>query len=118
MRVNPDLGAAFELDLPGIAPWDSNVDAIDTRARRSAIWSFKNAADKGVVPPMLILHCEEDKRVPFEQAVAFRRALQHHKLPFEFVSYPREGHRMVEYMHMKDRMERALRWANTYISPV
>ena len=67
---------------------------------------------------MLILHCEEDKRVPFEQAVAARRALQYHNLPFEFVSYPREGHRMVEYMHVRDRIERFLRWADTYISPL
>lgn len=119
MCFTSDLGMTFELEFAGTVPWDSLVDATGSRSRSSAIWSFKKAVDQGgVVPPMLILHGEEDERVPFEQAVAVRRALQYHKLPFEFVSYPREGHEIVERMHVKDRIERVLRWADTYLSPL
>lgn len=118
LRFTSDMGLTFERGQPGEAPWDSDVRSTTARTRRGAIWCFKNAIDSGVVlPAMLIMHCEQDKRVPIEQAVAMRRALQYHGLPFEFVSYPREGHRMVERMHVRDRMVRALRWADTYISP-
>ena len=68
-----------------------------------------------MIPPVLILHGEKDIRVPLEQAVAFRRALQHARLPFEYVVYPREGHIFSERRHWVDMAERVLRFVDTHI---
>lgn len=42
--------------------------------------------------PMLIVHGEEDRRVPFSQATALRKALTAGNHPFEWLSRPGEGH--------------------------
>ena len=117
MTLTSDLGSTFEADLAGKAPWDS--DEGDTSGRTgSAIWEFKAAADKGVIPPMLILHGEKDARVPLEQSVGFRRALESRGLPFEMVVYPREPHVIKERKHLVDMAERVLRFVDVHIGGV
>ncbi len=119
--LGSDLGATDQRELAGrIAPWET--DASDTRARRgSAIWEMKHAVDEAkrrgnmVIPPMLILHGEADPRTPYWQAVAFRRALRWHGLPFEFVTFPGGGHLPTAWRHQMDIIRRVARWAETYI---
>jgi dipeptidyl aminopeptidase/acylaminoacyl peptidase len=65
---------------------------------------------------MLILHGEKDDRVPITQAWGFRRALDEAGLPFEFVTYPREGHSFRERKHIEDLMRRVLRFLRMYLS--
>jgi dipeptidyl aminopeptidase/acylaminoacyl peptidase len=38
------------------------------------------------------------------------QALTDHNVPVEYVSYPREGHRIAEPAHQRDLLERNLRW--------
>jgi len=64
---------------------------------------------------MLILHGEKDERVPLEQAVGMRKAMEDNGLTFEYVVYPREGHIIKERKHLTDMAERVLRWADMYI---
>jgi dipeptidyl aminopeptidase/acylaminoacyl peptidase len=41
---------------------------------------------------VLIVHGEDDRRVPFSQAKELRAAMQEKKLPYEWLSKPGEGH--------------------------
>jgi dipeptidyl aminopeptidase/acylaminoacyl peptidase len=99
----------FESGLTGKAPWKCAKG--DTSGRSgSALWEFKDAAEGSVIPRMLILHGEKDERVPIEQAVGFRRALESAELPFEMVVYPREGHVFKERKHLIDMGGRVVRF--------
>jgi dipeptidyl aminopeptidase/acylaminoacyl peptidase len=44
------------------------------------------------------------------------RALVDHQVPVEYVIYPREGHGITEPKHVKDLMERNLRWFLDWLS--
>lgn len=101
-----------EADLAGGAPWDVDADEggddqdskwiRDTQGRRgSALWHMKN-----VKIPVLILHGEEDVRVPLSQAVAFYRGCLHNNVPVKMVTYPREGHGFTERKHVIDLWSR------------
>jgi dipeptidyl aminopeptidase/acylaminoacyl peptidase len=68
------------------------------------------------IPPVLILHGEKDQRVPITQSWVLRRALDEAGLPFEFVTYPREGHHFTERKHVEDLMERILRVVRMHLS--
>ncbi|CAM5485220.1 Peptidase S9 prolyl oligopeptidase catalytic domain-containing protein OS=Rhodanobacter lindaniclasticus OX=75310 GN=B1991_04975 PE=4 SV=1 [Rhodanobacter lindaniclasticus] len=48
-------------------------------------------ADK-ISVPVLLIHGEDDKRVPFAQAKAMRAALDATHKPYEWLSKPNEGH--------------------------
>ncbi|KAK3717755.1 hypothetical protein LTR37_005526 [Vermiconidia calcicola] len=114
MALTSDIGA-FQGDLAGKPPWGCDKD--DTSGRTgSAIWEFAAAVKKGgVIPPILILHGENDARVPLEQAVGFRRAMESAKLPFEMVVYPREPHLIRERKHLIDMTERTLKFVDLHI---
>ncbi|KAI7610143.1 hypothetical protein KC343_g9004 [Hortaea werneckii] len=99
----------------GRPPW--RLGKGDVRNREtSAIWEVQEAVENGVeIPPMLILHGEKDERVPLEQGVGMRRALEWTGTPCEFVVYPREGHFIQERKHLVDIAERSLRFVEKYI---
>ncbi|KAK1759456.1 Alpha/Beta hydrolase protein [Echria macrotheca] len=114
MALMSDVGY-MQAQTAGGAPW--NMDKTDVKARRgSALWEFKEAAREGRIPPMLILHGEKDERVPVAQAWGFRRAMDEAGLPFEFVTYPREGHYFREEKHVVDLLMRILRFVREYLS--
>lgn len=108
-----DIGYV-EAEFCGVAAWNSDKDNTKDRTG-SAIWEFKKAVEQKAIPPMLILHGQNDIRVTIEQARAFRRGLIHHKLPFEYVEYPREGHFVQERKHLEDMLERSLRFVQKHI---
>lgn len=119
-----DVGSTFQAELNGgLVAW--NLDRDDTRGRQgSAIWQVANAVEESrrrggemVIPPLLILHGEQDGRCPFSQAEGFRRALRTHGLPCEFVGYPGQGHNLMPARLWMDRLERTARWCHTYIGP-
>lgn len=98
----------FEAVLGGSRPWDgpgphlaSARSPISYAARRST--------------PLLILHGEQDERVPYTQAVAFHRALRHQDAPVQLVGYPREPHGIREYAHQVDLQHRVLEWMERYL---
>lgn len=121
--LTSDLGSTYQTELnAGNAPWMLSRENTSGR-QGSAIWQVGEAMEESkkrgepVIPPMLILHGEEDKRVPFSQAEGFRRALRAHNLPCEFVSYPGQAHSMAPQSHWLDSIERVHRWCDTYIGP-
>jgi len=99
----------FEGELAGSTPWET--DASDTSARHgSPIWSMKN-----VNTPILILHGENDLRVPISQAVAFHRGCLRYGVPCEFVAYPKEPHLFKERKHVLDMMKRVVKFCGLHL---
>ena len=80
-------------------PWDNE----ETFEKLSAIRHVKK-----VKSPVLILHGEEDARVPISQSVEFYQALRDLGKDVTFVKYPREGHGLREPRHQLDRLRRYL----------
>ncbi|OAA63464.1 Peptidase S9, prolyl oligopeptidase, catalytic domain protein [Niveomyces insectorum RCEF 264] len=115
MALTSDVGAAYESQFTGGAPW--MMDKADTRTRSgSALWEFKAVAKHGRIPPMLMLHGEKDNRVHISQAWGFQRALEAYDLPFEFVTYPREGHYFRGRKHVEDLAKRILQFTRCHLT--
>ncbi len=97
----------FEQELGGSAPWDG-----ETQRRHLDLSPITFA--RHVTTPVLILHGENDARVPLSQATGFHRALRKQGVPVEFVVYPREPHGVAERAHQIDILKRVRRWYDTY----
>ncbi len=70
-----------------------------------------------VTTPTLILHGEQDQRVPIWQGYEFHHALQRRDIPTQMVIYPRTGHVPSEPKLLLDVMERILAWMERYLEP-
>lgn len=68
-----------------------------------------------VSTPVLILHGEEDARVPVSQGTFFHRGLRAYGVPTELVTYPREPHTVAERPHQIDMLERIAAWYQRWI---
>ena len=66
--------------------------------------------------PTLILHGEEDIRVPLPQSEEFYAGLKAAGVETAFVKYPREGHSIGEPRHQLDMLKRQLTWYNKYVT--
>jgi dipeptidyl aminopeptidase/acylaminoacyl peptidase len=98
----------FEQELGGSAPWSG-----ETQRRHLELSPITFACN--VKTPVLILHGENDARVPLSQATGFRRALRKQGVPVEFVVYPREPHSVAERAHQIDILMRVRRWYNRWL---
>ncbi|KAL9108481.1 MAG: hypothetical protein Q9227_006696 [Pyrenula ochraceoflavens] len=106
---------AFERGMIGLAPWEVTQDNVDSR-HGSAIYQIKKAAEEGrATVPVLILHGEQDPRVPYHQSVGFRRACSRYGIQCEMVSYPREGHFIIEEAHRLDMLKRVRRFVDLHL---
>ena len=68
-----------------------------------------------VITPTLILHGENDRRVPVWQGVEFYNALKRRGIPTQMVVYPRTGHVPAEPKLLLDVMQRILEWMELYL---
>ncbi|MFN4292746.1 MAG: S9 family peptidase [Thermoflexales bacterium] len=108
MRNTTDVPFFNDREMGGITPWD---DA-QTLWERSPIALVPNMRT-----PLLIEHSEQDYRVPIEQAEQLFQAMRLQKKTVELVRWPREGHelsRSGEPRHRVERIQRIIRWFNTY----
>jgi len=67
-----------------------------------------------VQTPTLILHGGSDERVPTGQGYELFRGLKDRGKTTELVFYPREGHGIAEYYHLRDRLTRINAWVTRY----
>jgi dipeptidyl aminopeptidase/acylaminoacyl peptidase len=75
-----------------------------------AYWKYSPVRYAGKVKtPTLVLHSENDFRVPFEQGEQWFRALQHYGVTSEFVLFPRENHNLTRTGEPKHLVE-SLKW--------
>lgn len=93
----------FERELGGGAPWDG------AGPHRHAQLSPISFAGR-VSTPVLILHGQNDERVPVSQAISFHRALRERDVRSELVIYPREPHGIRERAHQIDILRRVRAW--------
>ncbi len=84
-------------------------DTLPLYTSRSAMTFIDN-----VQTPTLILHGANDERVPTGQAFEMYRGLKDRGKATELVFYPREGHGITEYYHLKDRLTRIRDWVTRY----
>ncbi|MBN1272417.1 MAG: S9 family peptidase [Candidatus Aminicenantes bacterium] len=68
-----------------------------------------------VKTPVLIVHGENDERVPLSQAYEFYMALKHYGAPVRMIVYPREYHGVREYAHQLDVWNRVMDWFETHM---
>ena len=68
-----------------------------------------------VKTPTLILHGENDIRVPLPQSEEFYAGLKAVGVDVEFVKYPREGHSISEPRHRLDVLKRQVAWYRKYV---
>lgn len=71
-----------------------------------------------VKTPILILHSENDHRVPLEQAEQWFRALKHFGANAELVIFPRENHNLTrtgEPKHLVESLNWQLYWFDRYL---
>lgn len=121
MALTSDLGSSFEAELHnGRVAWNMDHDDTQTRAA-SALWAINDTMKRSkqmgemIIPPMLILHGANDPRCPISQSWGMRRALESYGLPFEFVTYPRQGHVFKEQKFWIDMAVRVGLWCDRYI---
>ncbi|MGH2372103.1 MAG: S9 family peptidase [bacterium] len=107
MVLTSDL-PTFEASLGGSRPWDG--PGPHRGDQLSPISFAKNART-----PLLILHGQNDARVPVSQAIGFQRALRNQGIPVELVTYPREPHGIREQQHQRDLLRRVLAWFDRWL---
>jgi dipeptidyl aminopeptidase/acylaminoacyl peptidase len=105
MYSTNDLQRTLENYFGG-EPWDD----VEAYHRASALYHIKNART-----PTLILHGEQDKRVPIGQAQELYMGLLKNGIPVEMVVYPREPHGLGEPNHQLDKMKREMAWFEKYV---
>jgi dipeptidyl aminopeptidase/acylaminoacyl peptidase len=74
---------------------------------------------KNVKTPTLILHSDNDYRVPLEQGEQWFRALKHFGVTTEFVIFPRENHNLTrtgEPKHLVESLNWQLYWFDRFIN--
>ena len=72
-----------------------------------------------VKTPTLVLHSDNDFRVPIEQGEQWFRALQHFGVPSEIVFFPRENHNLTrtgEPKHLVESISWQVYWFDRYIN--
>ncbi len=74
---------------------------------------------KNVTTPILILHSDNDYRVPLEEGEQWFRALRHYGKTAEIVMFPRENHNLTrtgEPKHIVESLNWQLYWFDRYIN--
>lgn len=113
MAISSDIGY-IEAGMAGEAPWRLRKSDVKNRSA-SALWEFRDAADKERIPPILLIHGKDDIRVPVSQAIGFRRALEEAGLDFQCAIYRGEGHFFQKRASAEDLMERIVRFTKKYL---
>ncbi len=95
----------------GAEPWEDP----------QAFWRLSPLAyAEQITTPLLILHSENDFRVPISEAEQLFATLKRLGRTVQLVRYPREGHelsRSGEPAHIVDRLQRIVNWWDRYCKP-
>lgn len=70
--------------------------------------------DAGNLPPVLILHGEQDTTVPIDRAHELERILQQNKIPYQIKIYPDQGH-VFKGLAQLDAVRRVAQFFRNYL---
>lgn len=102
-----DAHELIEIEFDGY-PWELQEE----------LWEHSPLAHAHrIETPLLILHSEQDYRVPISEAEQLFAILRRRKRVVELVRYPREGHELTrsgEPRHRVDHLRRTLDWFDRY----
>jgi dipeptidyl aminopeptidase/acylaminoacyl peptidase len=74
---------------------------------------------KNVKTPTLVLHSDNDQRVPLEQGEQWFRALKHYGVTTELIIFPRENHNLTrtgEPKHLVESMNWQIYWFDRFLN--
>lgn len=100
--ITPTFLSKYLREVPYLRP--------EAYRSKSAVQFARNAST-----PTLVLHGEEDRRVPVGQAYEFYHGLIQTGCHAELVVYPREGHGFDEIRHKIDLVDRIVEWFELYL---
>lgn len=107
-RVSSNLGGTYDrLYLDGLDP--ATPYGREALAAISPVYLATPDAT-----PTLILHSRDDRTTPIGQGEMLHRALRHAGAVTELVTYPDEGHELVDPAHRRDAAERVLSWLTVH----
>jgi dipeptidyl aminopeptidase/acylaminoacyl peptidase len=105
-------------DIPFLIEGEFEVMAFDDPNK---MWRYSPLAYvRNIKTPLLLIHSDNDYRVPISDAEQLFTALKKLGRKVEFVRYPRDGHelsRSGEPKHRVDRLERMTAWFDKYCKP-
>jgi dipeptidyl aminopeptidase/acylaminoacyl peptidase len=103
-------------DIPRLLEWEFGAAPWQDPQR---LWKYSPIAyAESIHTPLLLIHSENDYRVPISNAEGLFVALRRLKREVEMVRYPRDGHelsRSGEPKHRVDRLERIVAWFDRYV---
>lgn len=97
-----------QTDIPSWVHWEFGGSPLEQRELIRERSPVQHVA--GATTPTLVVHSEEDRRVPIAQGLELHALLRAAGVATEFVRYPREYHRIAEPAHRVDLMARTLDW--------
>jgi len=105
-------------DVPQLIEGEFNTMAFDDPEK---MWKYSPFAYvREMRTPVLLIHSDQDYRVPISDAEQLFTALKKLNRRVEFVRNPREGHelsRSGEPMHRIDRLEKMTAWFDKFCKP-
>jgi len=105
-------------DVPRLIEGEFDTMAFDDPEK---MWKYSPFAYvRQMHTPLLLIHSDNDYRVPISDAEQLFTALKKLRRTVEFVRYPRDGHelsRSGEPNHRIDRLERMTAWFDKYCKP-
>lgn len=103
-------------DIPSFIP---NEFGVDVHQDSAFLWQHSPIAyAHQIKTPLLIIHSENDFRVPISEGEQLFAITRRSGVPVEFVRYPREGHelsRSGEPEHRIDRLNRIVAWFDKHV---
>jgi dipeptidyl aminopeptidase/acylaminoacyl peptidase len=103
-------------DIPQLIEWEFSVTPWENPEH---LWKTSPLAYvENIRTPLLLIHSENDFRVPIATAEGLFVALRRLKRKVEMVRYPRDGHelsRSGEPKHRVDRLERIMDWFDAHV---
>ena len=101
-----------QTDIPSWVYWEFGGSPLEQRELIRDRSPVRHLA--GATTPTLVVHSEEDRRVPIAQGLELYALLQAAGAETAFVRYPREFHRISEPAHRVDLVSRTLDWFATH----
>lgn len=101
-----------QTDIPSWVYWEFGGSPLERRQLIRERSPVQHLA--GATTPTLVVHSEEDRRVPIAQGLELHALLRAAGVAADFVRYPREYHRIAEPAHRVDLISRTLDWFFTH----